>query len=121
MADYILIVEDDPDVRGALCEALEEEIDVVCVEHGEAALRYLGSHPVPCVILLDLMMPVMDGWTFRAAVLRDPKLAKIPVIVMTAAGAERAATVEATYVVPKPLDLGKVVNIVERYCHTRLR
>jgi hypothetical protein len=70
--EHILVVEDDRDLRETLCDALRlEGYEVVCVEHGAAALRHLTTGAKPCVILLDLMMPVMDGWTFRQEILKD--------------------------------------------------
>jgi CheY-like chemotaxis protein len=118
MEPYILIVEDDKDLREILCESLQiEGFEVVAVEHGEAALRHLGTGARPSVILLDLMMPIMDGWTFRERLLGDRALAKIPVIVMTAAGGQRAATVPCSSgTLYKPLEIDSVVNALEPYC-----
>jgi CheY-like chemotaxis protein len=111
------VVEDDWAVRDALSDALTlEGFEVVCVENGAAALRHLESGARPCLILLDLMMPVMDGWAFRRAMLSDPALADIPVVVMTAAGAQRAATVAAEQVLHKPLHMDTVVEVVEGRC-----
>jgi CheY-like chemotaxis protein len=115
--DYILVVEDDRDLREILAEALElEGYDTVCVEHGEAALRHLETGGRPCLILLDLMMPVMDGWTFRREILKDQSLATIPVVVMTAAGADRANTIPSSGVLYKPLEMGAVVDVVQEHC-----
>jgi CheY-like chemotaxis protein len=115
--EHILVVEDDRDLRESLCDALTlEGYEVVCVEHGEAALRHLSTGARPCVILLDLMMPVMDGWTFREALLKDPVLAAIPVVVMTAAGRKRADTVAAEAFLYKPLQMDAVVEIVQEHC-----
>jgi CheY-like chemotaxis protein len=119
---YILVVEDDWALRDALSDALTlEGFEVVCVENGEAALRHLAGGARPCLILLDLMMPVMDGWTFRRAMLSDPALADIPVVVMTAAGAQRAATVGAEQVLHKPLHMDSVVGVVETRCSRATR
>jgi CheY-like chemotaxis protein len=94
--EHILVVEDDIDLRATLCDALDLEGYVtICAENGEAALRHLASGARPCVILLDLMMPVMDGWTFRQEMLKDPSLASIPVIVMSAAAPARMAAGKA--------------------------
>ncbi|MFL5274543.1 MAG: response regulator [Anaeromyxobacteraceae bacterium] len=87
MSKGILLVDDDPGLRDALGEALE--IDGHRVEtavHGADALAKLAAGARPDLILLDLMMPVMDGWQFRAAQLAHPDYASIPVIVITAAG-----------------------------------
>lgn len=115
--EHILVVEDDRSLREILCDALElEGYDVVCVEHGEAALRYLESGARPCVILLDLMMPVMDGWTFRREISKNDELADIPVVVMTAAGHARAAAIESAAILHKPLEIDTVIEVVQEHC-----
>ena len=115
--EYILVVEDDKDLRESLAEALELEVyATVCVENGQAALSHLATGARPCLILLDLMMPMMDGWTFRQEMLKDPSLASIPVIVMTAASAARAAAVAAQVVIYKPLHMSRVMDVVQEHC-----
>jgi len=117
MPEHILVVEDDSDLRDTLSDALRMEgYDVVAVEHGEAALRYLQSGLKPCMILLDLMMPVMDGWTFRREMLKDDDLAAIPVIVMTAVQPARANAIPSDEVLYKPLEMGTVVAAVQTHC-----
>lgn len=114
---HILIVEDDRDLRETLREALElEGYAAVSVENGRAALRHLANGAKPCMILLDLMMPVMDGWAFRQELLKDPSLAAIPVIVMTASTAARASTVASQAILYKPLHMGRVIDVVQEYC-----
>lgn len=117
MRDYILVVEDDKDLRDILCDALTlEGYDVVCVEHGAAALDHLRGGERPCLILLDLMMPVMDGLTFRQEILKDPATAAIPVIVMTAGGPERVPAAATDPVLHKPLEMGTLVDAVQAHC-----
>jgi CheY-like chemotaxis protein len=117
MSHYILVVDDDLEVRETLCDALElEGYEVVGVEHGQAALRHLKSAGPPCLILLDLMMPVMDGQAFREALLGDPDLAPIPVVLITAAGAQRASSVSAAGTLHKPLRMDSVVDVVKVHC-----
>jgi CheY-like chemotaxis protein len=83
----VLLVEDDAAIAGALGEALREEgVDVATAQNGREALQVLRGGLRPSAILLDLMMPVMDGWDFRQEQLRDPDLREIPVIVVTATG-----------------------------------
>jgi CheY-like chemotaxis protein len=85
MRQRIMVIEDDPDFREALIACLEQErYDVVAATDGRAGLELLKWGVVPRVILLDLMMPVMDGWEFRRHQLADTALASIPVIVMSA-------------------------------------
>jgi CheY-like chemotaxis protein len=117
----ILLVDDDRDLREVLCEALElEGYAVTCREHGEAALQYLRAQPptggAPCLILLDLMMPVMDGKTFREELLKDPQLGGIPVVLLTAGGQQLASTVKADKVLHKPLRMDALLNVVKEYC-----
>ena len=81
----ILVVEDDASTRSALCDLLQLEgykVESVC--DGVDALDYVHRHPMPCLIILDLMMPRMDGWRFRSEQKRDPDLAKCPVLVVSA-------------------------------------
>lgn len=83
----ILVVEDDPDVRSALAELLSGEgYEVATTADGGEALDTLRAGLQPSVILLDLMMPNVDGWDFRRAQLDDPKLAMVPVVLLTASG-----------------------------------
>jgi CheY-like chemotaxis protein len=70
----------------------------------------------PCVILLDLMMPVMDGWQFRREQVRSPELAEIPVIVVSAAGRDRIAEIDADAYLTKPVDLEQLLERVSHYC-----
>ena len=87
----ILIVDDDNDVRSALSELLlEEGFAVEAARNGREALARLRAGTVhPAVILLDLMMPGMDGWDFRHEQMRDPKLASVPVVIVSASGFSR--------------------------------
>jgi CheY-like chemotaxis protein len=113
----ILVVDDDPDIRDSLREVLEDEgYPVSCVSNGREALDYLKSkQPRPCVILLDLMMPVMDGWQFRREQKQDPEIADIPLVVITATG-KRPVLIDAAELVMKPLDLNRLFEAIERYC-----
>jgi CheY-like chemotaxis protein len=73
---------------------------------------------LPSVILLDLMMPVMDGWQFRTEQLRDPALAAIPVILISADGTvrEKAAALSAAAFLRKPIDVEQLLALVRQYC-----
>ena len=80
-----LVVEDDPDSRDAFCALIQiTGHEAVGVENGEAALDFLRSHPAPDAIVLDMRMPVMDGWQFRLEQCGDPRLKDIPVLVVSA-------------------------------------
>jgi CheY-like chemotaxis protein len=107
----VLIVDDDADVRELLRVALETEgYRVACVANGRDALNHLRSHAETCLILLDLLLPVMDGRQFRKAQLRDRSLAWIPVVLMSGAPDAERATRElgARRLVRKALDLDEV-------------
>ena len=82
----VFVVEDDVDTRDMLGKFLElEGFRVEVASNGQQALERLASGVHPCVILLDLMMPVMDGWQFRRHQARHQEIAEIPVIVVSAA------------------------------------
>ena len=115
-AAYVLVVDDDDDVRESLCTVLEDEgYRVVAVPDGKAALDHLGEGGRPFVILLDLMMPVMDGAAFRDRQTADAALRDIPVILITAAGPRAAAAVSADGVLQKPVKLETMLELVARY------
>jgi len=87
LSNSVLIVDDDSAVRTALKELFETEgYTVALAANGRAALNRLREGFRPRVVLLDLMMPVMDGWDFRTQQLQEPALKDIPVLILTAAG-----------------------------------
>ena len=107
----VLIVDDDAEVRELLRVALTTDgYRVAVVGNGRDALHHLRSDPDTCIILLDLMLPAMDGSQFRRAQLRDRSLAWIPIVVMSAAveGDRLAREIGARRFVPKPLDLDEI-------------
>jgi CheY-like chemotaxis protein len=114
----ILIVEDDDEIREALMYVLEQQgYAVEEARNGREALELLHEHEAPRLILLDLMMPVMDGWQFRHAQLEDPQLARIPVVVLSAMTNLRArgADLHAAECLAKPVDLSHLLEAVSRY------
>jgi CheY-like chemotaxis protein len=116
----ILVVEDDTDIRDAIAEVLADgDYRTLCAANGAAALAELRSaQPAPCVILLDMMMPVMDGKEFRAEQVRDAALRNIPVIVLSAhVGADTAAAqMNAAGFLSKPVDLHLLLDTIEQFC-----
>ena len=117
MSATVLIVEDDLDTREMLGRFLElEGYTVETAENGKRALERLDSGVGACVILLDLMMPVMDGWQFRQEQVRNASLADIPVIVVSAAGRERLERIHANAYLSKPVDLDELLGCVTQFC-----
>jgi len=118
MARALLVVDDDEDLRAALRQFFSEEgFQVHTARDGRDALTLLREIDPPGLILLDLMMPVMNGSQFLAARGGDVKLSRIPVVIMSALTKEwRGETVGADDVVTKPIKPEKLLAIVERYC-----
>jgi CheY-like chemotaxis protein len=113
----VLIVEDDEDLREMMAQLLTlEGFQAATVANGKEALDYLHERDKPEVILLDLMMPVMDGWEFRRKQQADPSLAGVPVIVLSALDPARAARVDAEAFLKKPLDFDRLLDLVRCYC-----
>jgi CheY-like chemotaxis protein len=115
----VLIVEDDRDTREMLGRFLElEGFEVRTAANGKIALDALREvDPRDCVILLDLMMPVMDGWQFRQQQTKDPRLAEIPVVVITAAGPREAVPpIQADAWISKPVDLDRLLQAITPLC-----
>jgi CheY-like chemotaxis protein len=113
----ILVVEDDADTREMLGRFLElEGFRVESAANGRQALDRLEAGAPAAVIVLDLMMPVMDGWEFRRVQLRNAALADIPVIVVSAAGRERLRHIDADAYLSKPVDLDELRARIEECC-----
>jgi CheY-like chemotaxis protein len=115
----IVVVEDDPDAREALTMLLEGEgYTVAAAAHGQEALELLANLPTPCLILLDLTMPVMDGWRFRAVQLANPHYSAIPVVVVTAADLSQHPPTGLTNVtvLTKPVEPDQLMALVKEHC-----
>jgi CheY-like chemotaxis protein len=116
----ILVVEDDEDIRESLLDLLSDHgYDAIGARDGRDALNTLSHAKVlPCLIVLDLMMPVMDGKEFRDEQLRDPTISKIPVLVISAYhDAEvRARSLNTQMAMKKPLDLDRFLDLVQQSC-----
>ncbi|HET6281971.1 MAG TPA: response regulator [Polyangia bacterium] len=116
----VLLVEDEDDAREVLATALEDaHYKVLRAANGAEALKVLADQTVRCdLILLDLMMPVMNGWDFRHRQRQDPRLARIPVVLMSA-GARLASTaggLDASGFITKPVEIDDLLNNVKRLC-----
>jgi CheY-like chemotaxis protein len=111
----ILVVEDDEDAREAMIALLQMKgYRAVPAGNGREALDYLDQASAPDLIILDLWMPVMDGWHFRSEQIRNPRLAHIPVIVVTALSDR--ADVDANEIIIKPVDVDRLLTTVDQYC-----
>ena len=113
----ILVVEDNDDVREMMAVSLElEGHEVETAVNGRDALDKLHEGRRPCVILLDLMMPVMNGWEFRNALQRDPELRDVPVVVVSAATGDLVRKTPADAFIPKPIDMDRLLDVVCEFC-----
>jgi CheY-like chemotaxis protein len=115
----LLLVEDDRDICEIVEQVLAEEgYETVIVSNGAAALQHLrSSAPRPFVIMLDLMLPVMDAWQFRAEQTKDASLAAIPVVIFSANPkvGQHADSLGAAAVIRKPPSLDELLNVVGRF------
>ncbi|HXG54024.1 MAG TPA: response regulator [Vicinamibacterales bacterium] len=113
----VLVIEDNDDVRDMMAVTLEMEgHEVMATANGRDALELLRGGAVPCVILLDLMMPVMNGWEFNAALNADPKFKDLPVVVISAAGAEIPPLSRVAAYMSKPIDIDMLLDVVDDLC-----
>ena len=121
----ILVIEDEETIREAVVEILTEEgYEVYSAEQGKAGLSVLEKIPGPTLVLLDMMMPVMNGWQFIAAQKNRAQFTDISVVVVSAAPEGQALT-DDTDLLPvegllrKPIDVHKLLKIVDQYCLRR--
>jgi CheY-like chemotaxis protein len=113
----VLVVDDDPDLQRVMMKFLTlEGFAPVPARNGEEALTYLRSGGSADVILLDLRMPVMDGWTFRREQRGDPGIAAIPVVVLSGAEADHAIELDVAASFNKPVSFSDVIAVVRRLC-----
>ena len=118
----ILVVEDDQEILGTLAGLLEEEgYDVQSVSDGRDALERLRAGPPPELIILDLMMPGMDGWEFRTIQRADPELRSIPVLAISADTSAKAAAIDATSFLRKPFRFTDLLDSVQKIIDERER
>jgi CheY-like chemotaxis protein len=116
----VLVVDDDEDIRESLRDFLEDHgYETSGAGHGREALDQLARPDArPCLIILDLMMPVMDGKTFRDEQVRNPRLADIPVIIISAFrdSANMARDLRVPNHLPKPLNLDVLLTMIRENC-----
>lgn len=121
-AHSVLLVEDDDFIRQEISEALQDEgYRVNTAAHGKEALAILAEGSRPSVVLLDLMMPVMNGWEFLKAFKKDDSFQGIPVVILSAF-ADRATIIggDAISVLRKPINLDKLFNVLDEHCTDKM-
>jgi CheY-like chemotaxis protein len=118
MRPLVLVVDDDEPILDSLGEILAEEgYAVATARNGKEALAYLAANPSPDCILLDVMMPVMNGYDFRRAQLRDSRLAAIPTLLLTAGHVDgRVAELRLSGWLRKPINLPVLLASVQQHC-----
>lgn len=110
----VLVVDDEEDVREALRDLLEQfGYKVMAAQNGREALKILHSNERPGFVLLDLIMPVMNGWEFLEAVERDEELSRIPISISTSAPEQAPRDRD---VIPKPIDIDALLERVRAAC-----
>ena len=115
----ILVVDDDISFRREMCEILATAgFAVAAMSHGQEALEYLSSHPPPGLILLDLMMPVMDGWTLYAHIRTHPVLASVPTVIVSCVDKSRVepALLDASGYLEKPIRISQLLDVARAHC-----
>jgi CheY-like chemotaxis protein len=118
MTHTVLVVEDEVELREMMQEALEMSgYTVVAVGDGQEALDAIPKIERLCVVLLDLLMPGMNGWDFFEHARRRPELAKVPIIVHSSATNEAPAGV--TSLLRKPVKLDRLLSVVREHCQPR--
>ena len=113
----ILVVEDDEDIRNAIIDLLENEGYIAdSAINGKDALEKLRKiKNKPCLVLLDMMMPIMNGRDFLDEVMKDARLAPIPVLIVSAV-ADKSNTAGSVGFLKKPIDIDVVLKVVSQYC-----
>jgi CheY-like chemotaxis protein len=114
----VLVVEDDTDLRECMCGFFEVRgYHAIGANNGREALDYLAANELPCLILLDLMMPVMSGWDFLFFRQRNASLTGVPVAVLSAVADQNAAALKAASVVlRKPVAIEDLIKVLKTYC-----
>jgi two-component system, chemotaxis family, chemotaxis protein CheY len=116
-AKTVLVVDDDPDIREALCALLAcEGYVTITAANGAEAVAQMQAHR-PCFVILDLMMPVMDGWEVRVRMQEAQELAAIPVAVVTAS--PEWAPLDSACVLTKPVDIPTLLRVIAEHCGTQ--
>jgi CheY-like chemotaxis protein len=120
MKPSVLVIEDDLDIREVMKRFLQREgFNVTTADNGLEGLKHLESAvDLPCIIFLDLMMPVMNGYQFREAQLKNGRIAKIPTVIVSADGKldDKKTFINADYTLKKPVDIDALLEIIKKCC-----
>lgn len=112
----VLVVEDDDDIREVIIEILEAEgYSTLSARNGKEALDLLEQSAKPCLVLLDMMMPIMNGRQFLDAIMKNSRLAPLPVLIVSAI-ADKTNTEGSIGYLKKPIDINVVLDVVGQYC-----
>jgi CheY-like chemotaxis protein len=111
----VLIVDDEPEFRDSLQDLLEDKgYQVDSASNGEEALELLRASELPCVVVLDLVMPVLDGIAVFGQMQQDPRLASVPVIVSTS---DPTHAPSGVLIMKKPINLRRLLAAIEQHCN----
>ncbi len=114
MKHTVLIVEDEAPLRELMCEALElSGYAVVATSNGQEALEAMARIEHVCLVILDLLMPIMNGWELYAELQSRQALTEVPVVVHTS---EAGQAPSGTWVLQKPIKLDRLLSVVNEYC-----
>src|SRR3954462_10550004 len=117
MGCRVLVVEDDVELRSMMDALLSNGgLEPLTAANGHDALEALQGGADPHVIILDLMMPVMDGWQFRRALRNDPRLWRIPTVIVSAISNPNVSELQPAAVLCKPINVEELMRIVQTYC-----
>ena len=112
----VLVIEDNKEIQDSLKMALEtEDYTVFTADNGKEGLELLTKIPTPCLILLDLLMPVMNGWEFIEAISTDLMFSMIPVVVVSAL-ADKKDAIKIDGYIQKPIELNSLLEILRKHC-----
>jgi CheY-like chemotaxis protein len=117
--ETILLVENDADIRESLVELLElRGYQVTATDDGHKALERLETGPLPCLIILDLMLPAMSGWEFRRRQLADNRWSDIPVVLLSGVNnlPQESRRLKAVAFLLKPINFDSLYETIGRYC-----
>ncbi|HXU83559.1 MAG TPA: response regulator, partial [Polyangia bacterium] len=118
----ILVVEDDRQILAIISLLLEDEgYEIVTASDGKQALARLRDGPNPDLIILDLMLPALDGWEFRTIQRADPELSRIPVLAVSADSSAKAEAIDATSFLRKPFGAEDLLERVHKILSERVR